>query len=731
MNGHVFQTFQESRDRRQFLKTMEALGHYINKNMKFGSDLTVLYKHLRLPTIAKPSADGLDLVNNPADKIEWAETYKIYVSRRRELEDNLRNVYAVAWGQCSEPMKAKLQSFAEFEDKDGVCDCVWLLTSVRAVTYKFDEQRDVCLSLCEARWLLESKRQQPQDTDAAHFEDFKTLVDTYEHFGGSIGADSGLLCELRNEHKNDKDSPGPIPTLDQSDPSGSYVALCDYYQRLDMFEEKLKQIAKARTLATMFLRSLDKHRYGPLLTDLHNQHSRGNYQYPQDLSAAYALILTYESPTRPPPRPSGPDRNSHLTFAQTEDGVPGRDGISHPGITCFNCHRRGHYARQCPIASDSPQHQMFQVTGLDFCFPVNNDACLSDDAAYDHELLFTQHAIGRTIPAHWILLDSQSTVSVFRNRLFLRNIRPSARPLKVHTNGGTQVSHLVGDLTNFGTVWYNPDSLANILSLAQVRQQCRITMDTAVEPALVVHHTDGSCMKFIEYDTGLYYFDASSGLSDPSSLADNPSSLPVTPYSFVHTVADNLRAYSRAQVQGANQARELYIKLGRPGQTHFEQLITNNLITNCPVSIDDARRAIEIYGPDIASLKGKTTKTQSLPNEHTVPSGVPRHIMDKYRDVNISQDIFFVQGIPFFHTISKHLKFRTATILSNRKQPTLLKETERVIKLYNKRGFRVTGIHADQEFSCLEDDIDTLQLVPADEHVNDVERSIRTVKQRT
>ena len=308
MNGHVFQTFQESRDRRQFLKTMEALGHYINKNMKFGSDLTVLYKHLRLPTIAKPSADGLDLVNNPADKIEWAETYKIYVSRRRELEDNLRNVYAVAWGQCSEPMKAKLQSFAEFEDKDGVCDCVWLLTSIRAVTYKFDEQRDVCLSLCEARWLLESKRQQPQDTDAAHFEDFKTLVDTYEHFGGSIGADSGLLCELRNEHKNDKDSPGPIPTLDQSDPSGSYVALCDYYQRLDMFEEKLKQIAKARTLATMFLRSLDKHRYGPLLTDLHNQHSRGNYQYPQDLSAAYALILTYESPTRPPPRPRGPDR---------------------------------------------------------------------------------------------------------------------------------------------------------------------------------------------------------------------------------------------------------------------------------------------------------------------------------------------------------------------------------------------------------------------------------------
>ena len=89
MNGHVFQTFQESRDRRQFVKTLDALGQYINKNMKYGSDLTILYKSLGQPQIAKPSAAGLDLENDPANKIEWVDTYKGYVGRRRELEDNV------------------------------------------------------------------------------------------------------------------------------------------------------------------------------------------------------------------------------------------------------------------------------------------------------------------------------------------------------------------------------------------------------------------------------------------------------------------------------------------------------------------------------------------------------------------------------------------------------------------------------------------------------------------
>jgi hypothetical protein len=56
------------------------------------------------------------------------------------------------------------------------------------------------------------------------------------------------------------------------------------------------------------------------------------------------------------------------------------------------------------------------------------------------------------IPSSWVFLNSQSTVSGFKNPNFLTNIRRSNRQLKVHTNGGTQILSLVGDIKNFGTV---------------------------------------------------------------------------------------------------------------------------------------------------------------------------------------------------------------------------------------------------------------------------------------
>jgi hypothetical protein len=121
------------------------------------------------------------------------------------------------------------------------------------------------------------------------------------------------------------------------------------------------------------------------------------------------------------------------------------------------------------------------------------------------ECLFTQAAtVHNFIPPTWILLFSQSTVSVFKNRNLLSNIRTSPRTLGVHTNGGTQLSTQMGHVKHFGHVWFNADSLANILSIAGVRKACRITMDTSVEPAMSVHRRDGSIMKFNEYKSGLY-----------------------------------------------------------------------------------------------------------------------------------------------------------------------------------------------------------------------------------
>jgi hypothetical protein len=103
----------------------------------------------------------------------------------------------------------------------------------------------------------------------------------------------------------------------------------------------------------------------------------------------------------------------------------------------------------------------------------------------------------------------------------IRDIRPARTTLRVRTNGGSQDSHLQGVFQNLGRVWYNPSSIANILSLAQVRRVCRVTLDTGDAPALHVHRLDGSLMTFSEHPSGLYVFDtaAACALACPPPLS--------------------------------------------------------------------------------------------------------------------------------------------------------------------------------------------------------------------
>jgi hypothetical protein len=56
MNGHFFECYEERGDRTQFPKTVEALGEYAAKNLKFPEDLkSMLRETMTLPTISEPA----------------------------------------------------------------------------------------------------------------------------------------------------------------------------------------------------------------------------------------------------------------------------------------------------------------------------------------------------------------------------------------------------------------------------------------------------------------------------------------------------------------------------------------------------------------------------------------------------------------------------------------------------------------------------------------------------
>jgi hypothetical protein len=385
-------------------------------------------------------------------------------------------------------------------------------------------------------------------------------------------------------------------------------------------------------------------------------------------------------------------------FAQARV-VPGDNGITHDGIECYECHAMGHYSANC----------------------------LNADGA---NITLTQHGYNMTqasryagLPKSWILLDTQSTISIFNNPNMISDIGPSEHRLRVQTNGGYQDSNMKGVFKNLGPVWFNRASIANILSLAEVRKVCRVTLDTDAEPTMYVHRKDGSLMKFAEHSTGLYVFDTS----------DNCTSEEVSAYTLVSTVSENKKLFTRREIESADAARALYRKVGRPSESDFLDILNKNLIRNCPITVDDAKRASIIYGPDLATIKGKTTRSGAAPHVptfHAVP--IPAHIVTHHRDLTLCMDFLFVQGMAFMHSISHKIGFRTVAQVPNRSKATILRETQSIVRLYQARGFIIRDIHADNEFECIRENLlpIDMHIVPADSHVGEIERSIRTLKER-
>jgi len=419
-------------------------------------------------------------------------------------------------------MKAKLTSLDDFETKSHESDCVWILKEIKGITYCFEGQRYIYLSLDNVRTTYYAYTQGAEDSISSYLEHFCSLAEVLEHYGGAIGEDPGLL-------------------------DATAAILAD----ADNAAKRLK-IARDRTLALAFLKRANRRRFGTLWADLENQFSRGNDQYPTD---SYSLLVDLKPPKRDEPRWNPRSQEpavgevDDLTFVQAGEVIAGADGVTHTHVTCFRCEHKGHYANKCPNGPNSTLLQNEAAAAVTLLQASHTKAIdAADDTNPVSDFTFTQlPSRHELIPLSWVLLDSQSTVSVFKNPKFLTNIRRSNSRLKVHTNGGTQISTLVGDIKNFGTVWYNPDSLANIFSLAAVRKLCCITMDTSVEAALCVHHSDGSIMKFIKYNSGLYYHDAAAAVQPNSN--EN-----VIDYSFVSTVANNKAQFPCCEIEGVDKA---------------------------------------------------------------------------------------------------------------------------------------------------------------------------------
>jgi hypothetical protein len=271
-------------------------------------------------------------------------------------------------------------------------------------------------------------------------------------------------------------------------------------------------------------------------------------------------------------------------------------------------------------------------------------------------------------------------------------------------------------------VWYSYSAIAKILSLAQEKKKCPIKYDSTQGNQSVAIKSDRNIV-FQESHSGIYYHDTKNRAY---------VMLTTTKEAIVDTIKANREGFADRDYERAKRAGKALGLVRYPSPRYLKNMVSSIMIKNCPVTPSNVDNANKIFGPDLATLKGKTVRV-TPPVVMTDYVQIPQEIVSLNRNVKLGIDIMFVNGLPFMVSISCKIKFTTVEYLLGWKQPQLVNSIRKIINLYQTRGFTIDTALMDRKFECLRSDLPELNLnaTAARKHVPDVERQIRVLEERS
>ena len=305
--------------------------------------------------------------------------------------------------------------------------------------------------------------------------------------------------------------------------------------------------AKQIALAIQFIKGTNAS-HKPYLSHLQNSYLDGLDMYPNTVQEAYNILQRCEETHNMPTV-----EDDGTTFAQW-------NGWDMSMVTCYSCQQTGHYANspECPNYNGD-HYGRTQTDGLSGGDGVS-------------ALMFSFYQANGDIPKTWVLLDSQLTVDIFCNPHLLKNIQRTPEGMKVHCNAGSRLTNLVSDLSGYGTVWYDPKAIANILSLWWVRDHYHISYDSS-HRKFVVTKPSGKEFMFQESEGGLHYLDTThqQGQQQQGHVFS------------VNTVKDNKKNFTNNDYLQAVRAQELQVMVGHPSDKDLIRILKTSSLSNCPM----------------------------------------------------------------------------------------------------------------------------------------------------
>ena len=236
-------------------------------------------------------------------------------------------------------------------------------------------------------------------------------------------------------------------------------------------------------------------------------------------------------------------------------------------------------------------------------------------------------------------------------------------------------------------------------------------------------------IKFQRSPEGLYFYKVSK-----LYLESADSTTKTEQCHLIDTVAENRKGYTLRQFERAKTARKLYHNIGTPTVTNFKALLRSNAIKDCPVTVEDVNIAEKIFGPDISSLKGKSTRRKPKPVTSDVIQ-IPKELIMQHHDIELCMDTMFVNDCGFLTAIDRTIKFRSLVPINSKQHKEYYRALDVILRHYNKAGFRITTIQCDGEYRAMmdlvNDDLNVkMNYTNAKDHVPEAERNNRTIKER-